>query len=413
MSLSEDQAPQDDRLSSTPPGQSPQRDPQADLISADDVQFIQAAQVPQITFVQSTMFQDTAKDAVESTLERLQRRMRQLEYEDYLLEKRRHLRTAVTLFLLTFASTFLVGSGYFPLEYLVASIIPRYWSFLQILSNGKPVEDLLYSAVEAGLMYSVPLMLILLCHEMGHYLQSIRYKVPASLPYFIPMPIPPMGTMGAVIFQGQGRATRTQMFDIAVSGPLAGLLITFPVLWYGLKNSRYESISVLSGIEFGEPLIITWLVELLHGPAPTGTMFALNHMAFAGWVGVLITSMNLIPVGQLDGGHILYTLIGRRAHAVAYGVVAIAFAAMYFMQNYSFTLLLILMMLTGIRHPPTANDSEPLGLTRHLIGWLTLGFLIIGFTPNPISVSPRENGPPQPPKVQPIEQPSRGDDVLI
>jgi membrane-associated protease RseP (regulator of RpoE activity) len=190
------------------------------------------------------------------------------------------------------------------------------------------------------------------------------------------------------------------MFDIAVSGPLAGLLITFPVLWYGLKNSRYESISVLSGIEFGEPLIITWLVELLHGPAPTGTVFALNHTAFAGWVGVLITSMNLIPVGQLDGGHILYTLIGRRAHVVAYGVVAIAFAAMYFLENYSFTLLLILMMLTGIRHPPTANDNEPLGLTRHVIGWMTL-------------VSPRENPPPRPAEIQPIQQPTPGDDVLI
>lgn len=412
MSLSEEQEPQDGILSPKDPGQSPQRDSQADLASVDAVQIIQAAHVPQITFVQSTVFQDSARGAVESTLERLQRRMRQLEYEDYLLEKRRHLRTAVTLFLLTFASTFLVGSGYFPLEYLVASIIPRYWKFLQILSNGKLVEQF-YSAVEAGLMYSVPLMLILLCHEMGHYLQSIRYKVPASLPYFIPMPIPPMGTMGAVIFQGQGRATRTQMFDIAVSGPLAGLLITFPVLWYGLKNSRYESISVLSGIEFGEPLIITWLVELLHGPAPTGTVFALNHTAFAGWVGVLITSMNLIPVGQLDGGHILYTLIGRRAHAVAYGVVAIAFAAMYFLENYSFTLLLILMMLTGIRHPPTANDNEPLGLTRHLIGWMTLGFLIIGFTPNPISVSPRENQPPQPAEVQPIQQPTPSDDILI
>lgn len=412
--MSEEQDSKDGDSLPSDCGQPPAANSREDLASVDVVQIVQSAHVPGMTFIQNTMVQEPTRDAAEAALERLQRRMRQLEFEDYLLEKRRHLRTAVTLFLLTFASTFLVGSGYFPLEYLVAAIIPRYWSFLQILSNGKPVEELLYSAVEAGLMYSVPLMLILLCHEMGHYLQSIRYKVPASLPYFIPMPIPPMGTMGAVIFQGQGRATRTQMFDIAVSGPLAGLLITFPVLWYGLKNSRYESISVLSGIEFGEPLIITWLVEFLHGPAPTGTVFALNHTAFAGWVGVLITSMNLIPIGQLDGGHILYTLIGRRAHAVAYGVVAIAFAAMYFMENYSFTLLLILMMLTGIRHPPTADDDEPLGLTRHLIGWLTLGFLIIGFTPNPISVSPREPSSAQPAvDVQPIEQRPPGDEVLI
>lgn len=365
-------------------------------------------------FSQITMTVPMAsQDSLAATVERLQLRMRQQEYDDYLQEKRRQLRTSVTLFLLTFASTFLIGSGYFPLEYLIGTLIPRYGAFLQVLANGRPINDMLYSTVLDGLMYSVPLMLILLCHEMGHYLQSVRYRVPASLPYFIPLPIPPMGTMGAVIFQGQGRATRTQMFDIAVSGPLAGLLITIPVLWIGLKYSRYESMAGLSGIEFGEPLIITWLVEFLHGPAPVGKVFALNHTAFAGWVGVLITSMNLIPIGQLDGGHILYTLIGRKAHAVAYGVVGLAFAAMYFLNNYSFTLLLFLMMATGVKHPPTANDREPLGLTRQIIGWLTMGFLIIGFTPNPVSISTPENHPAStaPAERQP-ERPADRDDLI-
>ncbi len=316
---------------------------------------------------------------------KMQRRLEQINAAQYYAYRRKHIRTSVILFVLTFLSTFLVGSGYFPLEYLLGKIIPRYGLFLQTIYHPRSVEALLREACRQGLEYSLPLMTILFCHEMGHYLQSIKNRVPASLPYFIPLPLPPLGTMGAVIFQGRGVATRKQMFDIAVWGPLAGLAVTIPVLWYGLSHSEYQLRQATSSLEFGEPLLLQWMIAAIHGPAQDGEVFVLNGIGFAGWVGVLITAMNLLPVGQLDGGHILYTLIGRKAHVVAYLVIGAGILTMAIREDFTFGLLLLLLMMTGPRHPPTANDNEPLGLPRHILGWLTLSFLFIGFTPSPIT----------------------------
>ncbi|MFN9827193.1 MAG: site-2 protease family protein, partial [Planctomyces sp.] len=110
------------------------------------------------------------------------------------------------------------------------------------------------------------------------------------------------------------------------------------------------------GLSFGEPLLLTWMVELLHGPAAQNQVFVMNPVAMAGWVGLFVTSLNLLPIGQLDGGHILYTLIRRRAHAVAVLLYGSAIASVIFLGNTSFVLLLLLLLLTGIRHPPTADD---------------------------------------------------------
>ena len=191
------------------------------------------------------------------------------------------------------------------------------------------------------------------------------------------------------------------MFDIAVSGPIAGLIITIPVLWYGIQSSQYEPRPPVIGLEFGEPLLVKWMMYALHGPEPKEQVFMLNSIGFAGWVGVLITAMNLLPVGQLDGGHILYTLIGKPAHFVAYGVIGVAVFYMLKTQNYSFTLLLFLLLMTGPKHPPTRNDKEPIGVVRHVIGWLTLSFLIIGFTPNPIIVPDSSGAQPSTPAETP------------
>lgn len=326
----------------------------------------------------------------------LQRRLHRIQTAQYMEYKRAQFRRSAILFLLTFLSTFLVGANYMPLEYVVMKMSPGYAKYLTDTLGSENLSKMLEEAFQQGYHYSVPLMLILFCHEMGHYLQSVKYRVPASLPYFIPLPLPPMGTMGAVIFQGRGTATRKQMFDIAVSGPLAGLLITIPVLWYGIKTSAYMPKPPVSGLEFGEPMLVKWMMNALHGPEQAGKVFMLNSLGFAGWVGVLITAMNLLPVGQLDGGHILYTLIGKPAHYVAYGVIGLAIAFMVWQQNFSFSLLLLLLLMTGPKHPPTANDNEPIGLARHLVGWATLSFLIIGFTPNPIIVPEVSTQQPQP-----------------
>lgn len=320
---------------------------------------------PDVVLVSSRTFSESlVADNYEQTLAEAQAASdhRRARYRAW---KRKQLIRSLFLFILTFISTWLVG----------------------------------------GPSYAVPVMLILFCHEMGHYLQSVRYRVPASLPYFIPMPLTPLGTMGAVIFQGHGIATRRQMFDIAVSGPLAGLAVTFPVLWIGLQGSTYAPLPRGQFLEYGDPLIITWIMELIHGPLPAGQGMFLIPMAFAGWVGVMLTAINLLPVGQLDGGHIAYTLLGRRAHTLALLTVAAAAGMIIFQQNYSFVLLVILMLLTGIRHPPTADDSESLGWFRHVIGWLTLSFLVVGLTPNPMMIRDTESdsstrSPRTPPAIE-------------
>ena len=321
------------------------------------------------------------------------RNMRDRQRADYKKHKRRQLRTSVILFVLTLCSTFLVASGYVPFTWLAIKMSPAYGDDLerQILEHAlatgdvpKSLDEFLWENVISGVMYAIPLMSILFCHEMGHYLLSVRYRVPASFPYFIPLPLPPLGTMGAVIFQGRGVATRRQMFDIAVAGPIAGLVITIPVLLLGIYQSGYKTLVPGGGLEFGEPLLLQWVIHWIHGPGLPGQSFMITSLGLAGWVGVFITAMNLLPVGQLDGGHILYTLIGRKAHFVAILVIVAGVGLMAIQGTYTFSLLLILLMVTGLRHPPTANDSEPLGAGRAMLGWVTLSFLIVGFTPTPI-----------------------------
>lgn len=310
-------------------------------------------------------------------------------------KSRRRFRLCLALFIATFLSTTLVGADYWPIEILIGWLNPAYGTELLEYLNGFPwpwnerltLLDHFWIKLQQGLSYSIPLMLILLCHEMGHYLQALRYSVPASLPFFIPLPLPPLGTMGAVILQGRGKADRKQMFDIAVSGPLAGLVVTVPVLLYGIYTSGYVLDLHNRPFEFGQPWIVKAAIESIHGPAPAGLVFQWNGFATAGWVGVFITALNLLPIGQLDGGHLLYTLVGRAAHYVAWGLILAATCYMVWQQQYSYVLLLILVTLTGPRHPPTRDDSVPLGWGRHLLGYATLAFLLIGFTMQPILIS--------------------------
>lgn len=247
-----------------------------------------------------------------------------------------------------------------------------------------------------GLSYAVPVMLILLAHEMGHFLQAVRYGVPASLPYFIPMPfISPFGTMGAVIFQGRGSANRKVMFDIAISGPLAGLVLALPITYIGLTQSTIQPLpSNVETLIFGEPLIFKWMTRWIHGPVPEGYETMISPLGFAGWVGIFITALNLIPIGQLDGGHVLYTLIGRRAHTVALLLLALAVGFMVYTQSPAYGLMVLLLILIGPKHPPTADDTVPLGWPRIILGWLTLAFLFLGFTPTPITIPDAEPRPP-------------------
>ncbi|MEO2036936.1 MAG: site-2 protease family protein [Planctomycetaceae bacterium] len=313
--------------------------------------------------------------------------------EWYRRKRRRQLWISLFLFAATVVSTTLVFSRYRPIELLPGffdeEIRTRMVVIMERRDPSPPGEMKSFNqryldGLLLGFSYSGPLMLILLCHEMGHFLQAVRYRVPASFPFFIPLPIPPLGTMGAVIAQGRGAADRKQMFDIAVSGPLAGLIVTLPVLFLGVSASHVDVIVPGYGNEFGEPLIIQWVIAWIHGPTPEGQTLYMNGVAFAGWVGVFVTALNLIPIGQLDGGHLTYTLLGKPAHWIAKLLVGVAAAYMIYTGSYSYVLFLILILFMGTNHPPTRDDTVPLGIGRQIIGWLTLAFLVIGFTPTPI-----------------------------
>lgn len=255
-----------------------------------------------------------------------------------------------------------------------------------------------------GLQYAVAVMSILVAHELGHYFQALRYKVPASPPFFLPMPFSPIGTMGAVIFQSPGYADRKAMFDIAISGPLAGLVLALPCAWFGVAGLAEFGIDAARtvfvnpedvGLVFGDPMILQWIYELHFGPLAADEQVMLNPLLFAGWVGIFITALNLLPVGQLDGGHILYTLIGRKAHWVAYGVIASAAGWMIYSHDLAYGIFLLLLLKMGPRHPPTRDDTVPLGATRMALGWVTLLFLLVGFTPQPIMTFEVEDAAPQ------------------
>lgn len=266
-----------------------------------------------------------------------------------------------------------------------------------------------------GWRYSLCLMTILVCHEAGHFIQAWRYGVYASLPLFLPMPVGPIGTLGALIRMEAGVGDRKAIYDIGISGPLAGLVPTLVFLVIGLQTAEYKLVEVLpggvqivggpfvpsnEGYFFGEPLVFRWVRDHAAGrppevpEAPIGKTYRyecmIGTMAQAGWVGLLITSLNLFPIGQLDGGHVLYALLRRRSHFVAWFImgaaaIAILIGAVVFhhQEVVGWLVMLSILLAMGPRHPPTADDEVPLGWPRAILGWLTLAFVFIGFTPTP------------------------------
>jgi Zn-dependent protease len=243
-----------------------------------------------------------------------------------------------------------------------------------------------FEGIYQGLLYAVPVMTILVCHEMGHFYLAHRYRVYASLPYFIPMPFSPFGTFGAVIAMEPRSGGRKAIFDIGIAGPLAGLVPTIVFIILGLQRSSFQ-FPMHGEMNFGSSPLFSYLAEWIRGPAPLNQDLNLHPMAFAGWVGLFITSLNLIPIGQLDGGHVLYALLRRNANLVARILLYTAlFIVIFNFQSYGswLPMLVLVFFFIGPNHPPTANDEEPLGIGRTILGWLTLAFILVGFTPIPI-----------------------------
>ncbi len=226
-----------------------------------------------------------------------------------------------------------------------------------------------------GLVYMVCVLAILLAHEMGHFLATLRYRIPASFPYFIPFPISPIGTMGAVIGMDGLQADRKEMFDIGIAGPLAGLVIAVPMIWYGMALVDF------SQPEYGPfaldlPLFSRLAMRVIEPQgysSQTAIWYGqLNPYLVAGWVGLLITGLNMIPVSQLDGGHVSYALMGRKAHWIARVIVLAAILHVAISGRWAWTLMIVLVLFIGPDHPPTKNDRAPLGWIRVVLGFAAI-----------------------------------------
>ncbi|MEZ4648653.1 MAG: site-2 protease family protein [Candidatus Eisenbacteria bacterium] len=241
---------------------------------------------------------------------------------------------------------------------------------------------------QGGLAFAFTLLGILFCHEMGHYLMARHYRVRASLPFFLPFPLSPLGTFGAVIFLRQRIRTRRVLFDIGIAGPLAGIPPTLAAVWWGLAHSRVADRAVtegLSGAHFGMSLLLSAATHLLHPELQAGEVIRLHPVAIAGWAGLFVTSLNLIPIGQLDGGHILYGLLGPRARRVSL-VLALALAVAGFWFP-GWWVLLAFLLVTRLKHPSTDDEQVPLGRTRVLLGIFALLFFLLTFVPHPFDLS--------------------------
>lgn len=299
----------------------------------------------------------------------------------------------IALFLLTFLTTTLAGVQW---------------------ANQNPYQ---LENFTTGLLYASLIMLVITAHEFGHYFAAMYHKVPVTLPYYIPFPflfLNPFGTMGAVIKMNARSQTRKALFDIAVAGPIAGWVVTVVILIVGfLTLPPYEHIYTIhpeykttgipeEGFAFGYSLLF-WVFEKVFTVSSEvwmPPMHEVYHYPFlcVGWFGLLITALNMMPVGQLDGGHISYAMFGDNHKVIAYIVfgllVAFGLAGFLPLLDVTFELgsvnwlvwALLILFIIKIKHPPIVNDFQtPLGNTRILLGWFSFFIFVTSFAPIPIT----------------------------
>ncbi len=238
--------------------------------------------------------------------------------------------------------------------------------------------------IVGGTAYSFGIILILLGHEMGHYFMSRRYGIKATLPFFLPFPLPPFGTLGAVIRMESTVSSRKALFDTGVAGPFTSLLLSIPAIVIGLRLSEVIPTSQIKegALRLADPLLFSFIQRLVMGEVQEGYDILIHPIGYAGWVGLFVTALNLLPVGQLDGGHIAYALFGRKSRAIFLIAIAImAFITVFY--NPGWLLLLLLIILFGFRHPAPLDDQTPLDGKRKWMGGLAFLAFILSFTPAP------------------------------
>ncbi|MDZ7637612.1 MAG: site-2 protease family protein [Bryobacterales bacterium] len=279
------------------------------------------------------------------------------------------------LFLLTIASASLVGAG-----------------FQASFDANQPAilldRDLAYyeqvwrqpSLLWNGLTYSLTLLTILLAHEFGHYFACVYYRINASLPFFLPAPTF-IGTLGAFIRIRQPIGSRRELFDIGVAGPIAGFIFVIPALLIGVSLSKViPGIGHQGDLVFGTPPLLHY-VQMLLFPGVSERDILLHPMARAGLVGLLATALNLLPVGQLDGGHIVYAFLPRAHRWISRGFVFLLLPLGFLWEGWFFWAALL--FIFGLKHPPVYDLEDP-GFPRRRVGLVALAIFLLCFTPTPV-----------------------------
>jgi membrane-associated protease RseP (regulator of RpoE activity) len=272
-------------------------------------------------------------------------------------------RLPLLLFILTILTTLIAGA---------------------MLKNVNPLSSPL--AILAGVPFSATLLSILLVHEMGHYLTARHYHIQATLPYFIPAPPIPfaIGTFGAFIRIQSPILERKALLEIGAAGPIAGFVVAVAATIVGLQWSTIDKIGIGGSMILGEPLLLQWLSHWLLS-IPQGADVLLHPVAFAGWIGLFITSLNLLPIGQLDGGHIGYAVFGERQHYISLTMVGVLIG-LGLLGWKGWLFWAVLTSFIGIGHPPIIDAHEPLTRRQQVIAWLSLLIFLVTFIPSPFSV---------------------------
>jgi len=278
-----------------------------------------------------------------------------------------------SLFLFTLASTTLLGWAH-------------YLAFQSSTGVVDPVASRFWPGILTGLWYSLPLLLILGAHEFGHYAYCRKHNVDATLPFFLPMPLVLTGTLGAVIRIKDRVPSMAALFDIAIAGPIAGFVMLLPFLYFGIRMSAVVKFPESADlIFFGEPLLFKLLARWQFGTLPHGFDITLHPMGFAAWFGMLATALNLLPFGQLDGGHLSYAAFRQRSRLVS--MVTLASTLLLTIRSLSWISMAIMMtamaFFLGFGHPHV-DDQSPLDPKRRWLALFAVLMFVLCFTPVPI-----------------------------
>ncbi len=283
-------------------------------------------------------------------------------------------RLHILLFGLTFMTTTIAGVN--------LAGFSRFTSLFQLISHPQYLLK--------GLPFSLSLMFILMMHEMGHYVTSRIHRVKATLPYFIPAPnvINMIGTFGAFIKMKSPIYDKRALLDIGAAGPVCGFIVSIPTLIIGLKLSHIAPALPTGGfnIQIGSSLIVHIFAQLFTPPVPAGFYLDLHPVAFAGWIGMFVTSLNLIPIGQLDGGHVAYAVMGEKYHAMTNMILMfLVLMGIFFWKGWLMWAIIIFFL--GKKHPPSLNPYLELDKPRKILAWIVLGIFFLTFIPVPFRIS--------------------------